>query len=76
MKAHLAAFKAPKQVIAVATVGRAANGKLDYGRLREQAADTGGAAGTGAVPKTGGAAEPSAVPAPAVEGRREPGGLV
>ena len=40
VKAHLAAFKAPKQVIVVATVGRAANGKLDYRRLKEQAATT------------------------------------
>jgi acyl-CoA synthetase (AMP-forming)/AMP-acid ligase II len=38
VKAHLAAFKAPKQVIAVASVGRAANGKLDYRRLKEHAA--------------------------------------
>ena len=38
VKAHLAAFKAPKQVIVVATVGRAANGKLDYRQLKEQAA--------------------------------------
>ncbi len=40
MKAHLAAFKAPKRVIVVATIGRAANGKLDYRRLKEQAAAT------------------------------------
>jgi 3-oxocholest-4-en-26-oate---CoA ligase len=40
VKAHLAAFKAPKQVIVVTTVGRAANGKLDYRRLKEQAATT------------------------------------
>jgi acyl-CoA synthetase (AMP-forming)/AMP-acid ligase II len=38
VKAHLAAFKAPKQVIEVASVGRAANGKLDYRALKEQAA--------------------------------------
>ena len=42
VKAHLAAYKAPKQVIAVATIGRAANGKVDYGRLKEQAADPSG----------------------------------
>ena len=42
VKAHLAAFKAPKQVIVVATLGRAANGKLDYRRLKEQATGTGG----------------------------------
>jgi acyl-CoA synthetase (AMP-forming)/AMP-acid ligase II len=37
VKSHLAAFKAPKRVIAVASLGRAANGKLDYRRLKEQA---------------------------------------
>ena len=40
VKAHLAAFKAPKQVLVVATIGRAANGKLDYRQLKEQAAAT------------------------------------
>ena len=34
VKAHLAAFKAPKRVIEVASIGRAANGKLDYRRLK------------------------------------------
>ena len=34
VKAHLASYKAPKRVIEVPTVGRAANGKLDYRRLR------------------------------------------
>jgi acyl-CoA synthetase (AMP-forming)/AMP-acid ligase II len=38
VKAQLAAFKAPRQVVEVATVGRAANGKLDYRRLKELAA--------------------------------------
>jgi 3-oxocholest-4-en-26-oate---CoA ligase len=38
VKAHLAAFKAPKRVITVVTVGRAANGKLDYRRLKDHAA--------------------------------------
>ncbi|MBI4884667.1 MAG: AMP-binding protein [Actinobacteria bacterium] len=33
----LAGFKAPKRVLAIATVGRAANGKLDYKRLRSEA---------------------------------------
>jgi 3-oxocholest-4-en-26-oate---CoA ligase len=33
VKAHLARYKAPKQVIAVETVGRAVNGKLDYRAL-------------------------------------------
>jgi acyl-CoA synthetase (AMP-forming)/AMP-acid ligase II len=44
VKAHLAAFKAPKQVIAVPSLGRAANGKLDYRRLKEQATASGTAA--------------------------------
>ncbi len=30
VKAHLAAYKAPKSVVTVSSVGRAANGKLDY----------------------------------------------
>ena len=34
VKAHLAAYKAPKRVIEIATVGRAANGKLDYKALK------------------------------------------
>jgi len=37
VKAHLASYKAPKRVIEVPTVGRAANGKLDYRRLRADA---------------------------------------
>jgi acyl-CoA synthetase (AMP-forming)/AMP-acid ligase II len=37
VKHHLAAYKAPKRVITVATVGRAPNGKLDYRALREMA---------------------------------------
>ena len=39
VKAHLAAYKAPKRVIDIATVGRAANGKLDYKALKEFASD-------------------------------------
>ena len=39
VKAHLAAYKAPKRVFAVDTIGRAANGKLDYKRLTSEAAD-------------------------------------
>ncbi len=34
VKAHLAAYKAPKRVIDIDTVGRAANGKLDYKALK------------------------------------------
>jgi acyl-CoA synthetase (AMP-forming)/AMP-acid ligase II len=37
VKAHLASYKAPKRVIEVPTVGRAANGKLDYRRLKAEA---------------------------------------
>jgi 3-oxocholest-4-en-26-oate---CoA ligase len=37
VKEHLAAFKAPKRVLAVDTIGRAANGKVDYKRLKEHA---------------------------------------
>jgi 3-oxocholest-4-en-26-oate---CoA ligase len=33
VKQRLAAYKAPKRVLSVATVGRAANGKLDYKQL-------------------------------------------
>ena len=38
VKAHLAGYKAPKRVIPIASVGRAANGKLDYKALRAIAA--------------------------------------
>jgi acyl-CoA synthetase (AMP-forming)/AMP-acid ligase II len=37
VKVHLASYKAPKRVIEVPTVGRAANGKLDYRRLKAEA---------------------------------------
>jgi acyl-CoA synthetase (AMP-forming)/AMP-acid ligase II len=37
VKEHLASYKAPKHVITVPTVGRAANGKLDYKGLRAKA---------------------------------------
>ncbi len=39
VKAHLAAYKAPKRVFAIDTIGRAANGKLDYKRLTSVAAE-------------------------------------
>ena len=39
VKAHLAAYKAPKRVVEIASVGRAANGKLDYRSLRVSALD-------------------------------------
>ncbi|MDQ3106380.1 MAG: AMP-binding protein, partial [Actinomycetota bacterium] len=38
VKSRLAAFKAPKRVISVETIGRAANGKVDYKRLKAEAA--------------------------------------
>jgi acyl-CoA synthetase (AMP-forming)/AMP-acid ligase II len=40
VKANLASFKAPKRVLAVDTIGRAPNGKVDYKRLRRFAEDT------------------------------------
>jgi 3-oxocholest-4-en-26-oate---CoA ligase len=40
VKAHLAAYKAPKRIIRVDSVGRAPNGKLDYRRLKETATST------------------------------------
>jgi fatty-acyl-CoA synthase len=39
VKSHLAAFKAPKRVVTVDTIGRAPNGKVDYKRLRSEAID-------------------------------------
>jgi fatty-acyl-CoA synthase len=40
VKAHLAHFKAPKRVLPVETIGRAANGKVDYARWKGYARDT------------------------------------
>jgi acyl-CoA synthetase (AMP-forming)/AMP-acid ligase II len=37
VKEHHAAYKAPKRVLPIASVGRAANGKLSYRALREEA---------------------------------------
>jgi acyl-CoA synthetase (AMP-forming)/AMP-acid ligase II len=37
VKGRLAGYKAPKRVLAVESLGRAANGKVDYRRLRELA---------------------------------------
>ena len=37
VKGRLAAFKAPKRVLAVETIGRAPNGKVDYRRLKTEA---------------------------------------
>jgi acyl-CoA synthetase (AMP-forming)/AMP-acid ligase II len=37
VRQHVAAYKAPKRVLPIHTVGRAPNGKLDYKRLKSQA---------------------------------------
>ena len=39
VRAKLAAYKAPKQVFVVPTIGRAPNGKVDYKRLKAMAAE-------------------------------------
>jgi 3-oxocholest-4-en-26-oate---CoA ligase len=39
VKAHLAHYKAPKRVLAVPSLGRAPNGKVDYRALRQRAID-------------------------------------
>jgi acyl-CoA synthetase (AMP-forming)/AMP-acid ligase II len=39
VREHLAAYKAPRRVLLVDTIGRAANGKVDYGRLKREAAE-------------------------------------
>ena len=39
VKDHLAAYKAPKRVLAIDTIGRAPNGKVDYKRLKAWAAE-------------------------------------
>jgi fatty-acyl-CoA synthase len=43
VKAHLASYKAPRRVVAIDSIGRAANGKVDYKRLRTYAAEQVGA---------------------------------
>jgi acyl-CoA synthetase (AMP-forming)/AMP-acid ligase II len=40
VKSRLAAYKAPKHVVCVASVARGPNGKLDYTALRQQAAES------------------------------------
>ena len=37
VRTNLAAYKAPKRVLVIDTIGRAANGKLDYKRLKAEA---------------------------------------
>jgi fatty-acyl-CoA synthase len=44
VKSKLAAYKAPRQVVVVDTIGRAPNGKVDYKRLKAYATDQVGAA--------------------------------
>ncbi len=39
VKAQLAAYKAPKRIIEIDTIGRAANAKVDYKRLKQYARD-------------------------------------
>ena len=43
VKGKLAAYKAPKRVLSIDTIGRAPNGKVDYKRLKGWAADQVGA---------------------------------
>ena len=37
VRQHLAAYKAPRSLVVVSTIGRAPNGKVDYKRLKEHA---------------------------------------
>jgi acyl-CoA synthetase (AMP-forming)/AMP-acid ligase II len=37
VKSALAAYKAPKRVLEISSIGRAPNGKLDYKRLKSEA---------------------------------------
>jgi fatty-acyl-CoA synthase len=39
VRERLAAFKAPKRVLSIATIGRAPNAKVDYKRLKAYAAE-------------------------------------
>jgi fatty-acyl-CoA synthase len=39
VKGKLAAYKAPKRVLGIDTIGRAPNGKVDYKRLKAWAAE-------------------------------------
>ncbi len=39
VKQHLAHYKAPKQIVAIDTIGRAPNGKVDYKRMKAYALD-------------------------------------
>ena len=46
VKEHLAAYKSPKRVLSIDSIGRAANGKVDYQRLKQLAIDMIGAVPT------------------------------
>jgi fatty-acyl-CoA synthase len=46
VKAHLAAYKAPRELVVVDTIGRAPNGKVDYKRLKAHAVATTTAGGS------------------------------
>ncbi len=46
VRERLAAYKAPRHIVEVDTIGRAANGKVDYKRLREHAIESGAGTGT------------------------------
>jgi fatty-acyl-CoA synthase len=43
VKQHLAAYKAPRHLVLVDTIGRAPNGKVDYKRLKAVAIEQEGA---------------------------------
>ena len=40
VKSRMAAYKAPRNVVIVDTIGRAPNGKVDYKRLKQHAMDS------------------------------------
>ena len=42
MRTKLAAYKAPKHVFTIDTIGRAPNGKVDYKRMKAYASDSRG----------------------------------
>jgi 3-oxocholest-4-en-26-oate---CoA ligase len=44
VKTTLAAYKAPRRIVVVDTIGRAANGKVDYKRLKSDAMESLGVA--------------------------------
>ena len=45
VRARLAAYKAPRHVLGIETIGRSPSGKVDYRRLKQYAADSVGSAG-------------------------------